>query len=935
MNTTEMLNNENTSPGFVLERIIHIGEQYPARVAVRFAGQEVTYSELVGRINRLSYVLEKMGVKAGSLVAIGLDRSIEMVVSIFSIWKTGAAFIPLDPNYPEKRLTQMLEDAMPSVLIGNTDHQSKLAVPGIEFLQYDSDFRDDSKLSTKPTCLKSEALAYLIYTSGSTGKPKGVQISHGALKNFLLGIQQWLQMTESDTLLAVTTLSFDISILEMVLPLIVGSTLVVVDRQVSTEGHRLASAIEETGTTFLQATPATWRLLLDADWKGKSDLTIICGGENFPRPLAEALLEKGKRIFNVYGPTEATIWATIKQVTSGKGPVSIGRALPNYEAHVLNDSLEPVAQGEIGQLYIGGESLAIGYLNRPEETSQRFIFHPSGARLYATGDMVREESDGNLMFVGRGDTQVKIRGFRVELGDIEMQLNALKVVKECVVLLREDKFNEKKLVAYIVLQNSVDRELLNLRKQLASVLPHYMIPHYFVELEEFPKTPNNKVDRKGLASREISVQTDRPPVVFDDPLESFLQKVWTKVLRSTVTDREDDFFDLGGDSILAAMITNHLQDWLGEVVWPVALFDAPTIPSLAGYLRNNYPSAIEKKLPAAQVKSPENASSLIDRAMLDKFNSLIPSIRHFPLPEKKNPRAIFILTPPRSGSTLLRVMLAGNPVLFAPPEIELLSFNTMGERLQEFSGRERYRLEGMTRAVMEIKNCNVDEAQEIISEYEKQDTPVSEFYGIIQSWLGKRILVDKTPANSLDIDLLKRVDDYFDDPLYIHLTRHPLGMIRSFMKARLSEVFFRRVTHDFSAREVSELIWLRCHQNILTLLETIPDDRKHRLSFEGLTGSPEETMHELCGFMDIEFHYEMVKPEKDKDKKMTDGLHDISKMMGDPKFHSHKKIDPMIAYTWKKDMDVSSLGELTRSIAGELGYDTAETEGTVREEFVL
>ena len=935
MTSIQSMINGNDSPGFVLDRLEQIAMQYPMKPAVRFDDRMITYAEFIDAVNQLSSLLEEKGVGTDSLVAIGLDRSIEMAVAVFGVWKSGAAFVPLDPHYPAARLALMLKDSNPAIVLGNTANRAKFNIPDKQFIEYDRGCHPAVQASYKAKKTSGKDVAYVIYTSGSTGDPKGVQISHGALNNFLLGIQQSLRINSSDTLVAVTTLSFDISILEIALPLTVGATVVIVDRRASGEGHALAKVLETRGATFLQATPVTWRLLLESGWSGKSDLNIICGGENLPRSMAEALLERGKRVFNVYGPTEATIWATIEQISSGVGAVSIGRALPHYETCVLNESLDSVAVGDAGQLYIGGRSLAEGYLNRSEETAKRFIHLPSGGRMYATGDIVRERPDGKLEFLGRSDTQVKIRGFRVELGEIEAQIVNLGAVKEAVVLLKEDKPGEKKLTAYVTLEDRQAVAAVNWREQLQSSLPQHMIPHYFVELDALPKTPNNKVDRKQLAALEARQNKEKSQEIIVDPLEAYLHDVWVKVLGVEQISAEDNFLELGGDSIQAAMITNHLQDWLGDVVWPVVLFDEPTIRELAGYLRRNYPHAVGKRIPSTALTTAGSGSHIVDRQMLSQFNSLIRPITPYPAPARKNPPAVFILTPPRSGSTLLRVMMTGHPAIFAPPEIELLTFNTMGERLKEFSGRERYRLEGTIRAVMEIKNCEVEEARAIVSEYERADTPVSEFYGTLQSWLGEQIFVDKTPSNCLDIESLRRAESYFDSPLYIHLTRHPLGMIRSFVKARLSEVFFRRVNHDYSPRELGELIWLSSHRNILKVLDSIPEPRKIRIAFENLTRSPVEIMNELCSLVGIQFDAEMVEPQKNKEKKMTDGLHSVSRMMGDPKYHSHNKIDPSVSEIWRQDMDESSLGDLTISVARELGYDLVEGDAIKREEFVL
>ncbi len=346
-------------------------------------------------------------------------------------------------------------------------------------------------------------LAYVIYTSGSTGKPKGVQITHGALANLLQSMRRLLSINERDALLAVTTLSFDIAALEIFLPLIVGARVELIDREVAADGARLADRLNDPGITFLQATPATWRLLLEAGWQGQPALKMLCGGEALPRALADRLLDKGAGLWNVYGPTETTIWSSACRVEAGETPISIGRPIANTQFYVLDKRLRAVPVGVIGELYIGGSGLARGYRHRAALTAERFIPDPfgttPGGRLYWSGDLARWRADGTLECLGRVDHQVKIRGYRVELGEIEAALARHPGVREAAVAARPDASGEMSLAAYIVVRDGPEgSSAADLRRWLQGQLPDYMVPSAFVSLEALPLTPNGKVDRQAL-----------------------------------------------------------------------------------------------------------------------------------------------------------------------------------------------------------------------------------------------------------------------------------------------------------------------------------------------------------------------------------------------------------------------------------------------------
>ncbi len=445
-------------------------ERTPDNVAITFENTELTYRELNYRANQLAHYLQRLQVGSEVLVGICMKRSLEMVIGLLGILKAGGAYVPLDPAYPPDRLAFMIEDSQLPVLLTESDQLPKLPHHQAQVVCMDTDWETIVQHSQEnpDSEVTPENLAYTIYTSGSTGKPKGVQILHRGVVNFLASMSQAPGLTDQDVLLAVTTISFDIAALELYLPLTVGARVVLVARKVASDAAQLIQVLEQSGATVMQATPATWRLLLAAGWKGCSTLKILCGGEAMPRDLANQLLERSASVWNMYGPTETTIWSAVCQVEPGDTAISIGRAIANTQIYLVDpdqnwkrDPIELVPVGEPGELLIGGVALARGYLNRPELTEEKFIPDPfsnePGARLYRTGDLARYLPDGTLEFIGRVDHQVKIRGFRIELGEIESVLRQHLAVQETVVIAREDVPGDKRLVAYLVTDLSVER----------------------------------------------------------------------------------------------------------------------------------------------------------------------------------------------------------------------------------------------------------------------------------------------------------------------------------------------------------------------------------------------------------------------------------------------------------------------------------------------
>ncbi|MFS8069698.1 MAG: non-ribosomal peptide synthetase, partial [Byssovorax sp.] len=556
----------------------------PDAVALACEGRELTYRELDRRGNQLARYLQRRGAGPGVRVGISTDRSIDMVVAALAVLKAGAAYVPLDPTYPKDRLAFIAADAGLRILLtqaslageieGITATSVRLDADG-PAIAAESDARLDGEVSP-------ESIAYVLYTSGSTGQPKGVRIPHRALANFLTTMRAEPGLTASDRLLAVTSLSFDIAGLELFLPLVSGGRVEIAGRAAVVDGAKLAALLAAKGITVMQATPSTWRLLLDAGWQG-APIQALVGGEAVPRELVDRLAPRVASVWNMYGPTETTIWSCIQRLHAGGGPVPIGRPIGNTQVYVLDSALQPVPVGVPGELHIGGDGVALGYLDRPELTAQRFIASPfvAGATLYKTGDLCRFRPDGALEFLGRLDFQVKLRGYRIELGEIEAALAQHPSVAEAVTVVREDVPGDKRLVAYLVTRQDLPVDQADLRAFVGEKLPGYMVPTAYVILAAMPLTPNGKVDRHALPAPETGPGDEAIHVAPRNPIEVTLAGIWQHVLGRERVGATDDFFDLGGHSLLATQVVARIAEALKVEIPLAGIFQARTLGGVA------------------------------------------------------------------------------------------------------------------------------------------------------------------------------------------------------------------------------------------------------------------------------------------------------------------------------------------------------------------
>lgn len=558
----------------------HQAAARPGRPAVMFDGVRLSYAELNRRANQFAQLLRRRGIGTGALVGVGLERSLDMVVALLGVLKAGAAYVPMDPRFPSERLQFMLGDSRIVALIASQDTVARFDLPAsVEVIDLAAEAATLAMLeaSDLATNAAPEDIAYVIYTSGSTGRPNGVAVSHGALANLLGAMRRRPGLRDTDIVAAVTTISFDIAALELYLPLIVGARIELVSHDVAGDGVALAHLLSESGATILQATPTTWRLLIEAGWRASRGFRAFCGGESMPRDLADNLLETVHELWNLYGPTETTIWSTAGRVERGATVISIGQPIANTSVYVLDATGAPTAIGIPGEIWIGGAGVAAGYHNRPELTATRFVSDPfarkSGARFYRTGDLGRWGTDGLLYHMGRLDRQVKFRGFRIELGEIEAALHAHPSVARAVVVAQDLTSERPRLIAYIVYHPARDLTTTEVRRHIKRTLPDYMVPSAFVPLDALPLTPNGKIDVRALPNpfkSPAGVGGDYEPPA--PGLEQLIAEVWQELLQVNRVSAGDNFFELGGNSLLSVRAITVIEARAGCRLQPRILF---------------------------------------------------------------------------------------------------------------------------------------------------------------------------------------------------------------------------------------------------------------------------------------------------------------------------------------------------------------------------
>ena len=578
----------------VEELIFQTARRVPDRVAVRNRGKTLTYGQLAKRAEAIAVELRAPGVRPGDRVGLLVDRDLDMLPAILGTLAAGAVYVPLDPAFPSERLRFMVEDAhLVAIVTSSSLARSASNILGDVPLVILDDIPtkpEGSGVISLPG--SAEDTAYVIYTSGSTGKPKGVRVQHRAIVNFLAGMRERPGFAESERIVAVTTLSFDIAVLELMLPLVSGAEITLATREQATDGEALRELLAESRATMMQATPATWRLLVEAGWRGDPGFTALCGGEALPADLAPVLLGKVGALWNMYGPTETTVWSTCTRVEANQ-PITIGRPIANTQIHILDEDRQPVPIGVVGEIYIGGDGVTQGYLDRTELTAERFVPDTSridpAARMYRTGDLGRwrvqgDGGSGAIECLGRTDFQVKVRGYRIELGEIEVALARHPAIAQASVVTREDRPGDVRLIGYVVAKGAAPSDEA-LREHLSHSLPDYMIPARFVTIAAMPLTGSGKVDRKALPAPSGPALANQGEAVGPrTPTEEIVARAYMETLALPRLSIHDDFFALGGHSLLVAQMTARLSRALSRPVPMRAGFEHATVATLSTWL---------------------------------------------------------------------------------------------------------------------------------------------------------------------------------------------------------------------------------------------------------------------------------------------------------------------------------------------------------------
>jgi len=891
-------------PGKTIDEVFSkVAASMPDQVALIYEEQYLTYRILDLWSNQVAnYLTNVCSIRKEALVGVMINRSSLMVVSLLGILKARAAFVPIDTELPVNRKEIILKTASIATVLTETEFMFEIPSFDGQVVAIDVQLEGVSGHTTGHGG-KPQDLAYTLFTSGTSGEPKGCMISHGNLLNYLDWASIFYFKNTTGNFPFFTPLTVDLTLTSIFCPLVRGKAICIYSRHAEITDILKDCIGPGSPVDSIKLTPTHIKLIEDFIPITSPVKMVIVGGEQLTPKHVDIVrnLNSQIKLFNEYGPTESTIGCIVAPIyLTSTQEILIGRPIANMKAFVLGKDGNSVPFDIPGELYLSGSGVGRGYLNDLELTDAKFI-RPgiiSSQSLYKTGDIAQVNSQGEIKYLGRIDDQLKFNGYRIESGEIEKCLLKYPGIRNAWILKKPGP--PLLLCAYYMADNNPAEH--KLRAFLLENLPSYMIPHEFIPVATLPLGRGGKIDKKKLldiGAVEARSIPFRPP---GSAIEEQLTIIWSAVLQKENIGIDDNFFSLGGDSLRGIRILNKIKEQLNEIVHVTALFSFPTIALLSKEICKN--------------RNPNHQKIKAER--IQEFKNLIPKVSLSWERSSQNPKVIFILSPPRSGSTLLRVILAGHPNLFAPPELELLGYNSLSERSAALGKKLNFFTEGAIRAVKEIFSWGTEKTIAKIKSMEESGMTIKEFYTFLQTSIEPLTLVEKSPSYSLDLNILRRAEQYFSQTHYIHLVRNPNAMIRSFETAKLDQIF--KYENDFTTRELAELEWLVSHQNILEFLKDIPENRKNIVRFEKLVSYPLQTAQGICSNLGISFQSKMLDIYGQGSFRMIDGIYPESKMIGDVKFLTHSSINKKTANDWKKYYSEDFICDESVEIAKKLGY---------------
>ncbi len=942
----------------LFDRLAQHAQRTPDAPALLAHGrQALSYGRLWQQLSALVETLNGAGIGRGERVAIVLPNGPELATACLGVMACAVA-APVNPDYKRPEYEVIFKRLLPRalILLKGAAHPAREAAQalGMPVLELAVSLSEPAGVFTllgstralatyTPGFGRPEDVALVLQTSGTTARPKVVPLSQRNVLASASNLAASLQLTAADRCLHFLPMFHIGGIVDVLAtPLLTGGQAFC---SVSFSAPSFFRDLETFRPSWTQAVPVMLEEMLanapaHAALLANHSLRLV---RSVSAPLAAPRMIAFEKVFNVpvieiYGMTETTGVITSNPLPPAQRlPASVG-VVAGTELRVLDStSRQPLPAGQVGEVVVRGANVMVGYEDAPEDNARSFVdgwFH--------TGDLGYLDAQGYLFLTGRVKDMINRGGEKVSPFEVDQALLEHPAVFDAAAFAMPHPALGEDVAAVVVLKAGASASALELTAFLRERLAFFKIPKALHFAEKVTRAANGKLQRARLTEMYGALGADaalsRPDFVApDSPVSRMLASVWSTILKMDDIGMGDDFFALGGDSLKAASLINALQQKFGETIYVSSVFDAPTLAKYEHYLQQHYPEVVARIL-GESMAPRQHTVARVRPEMVQHLESMIAQpLGARSLVGRKNPRAIFVLSPPRSGSTLLRAMLAGHPQLFAPPELYLLSYENLADRKKWFSGSHRSQLEGNVRALMQVRGESAEACQQLMSDLEQRACSTQEYYGLLQGWLGERILVDKTPAYAVDPQALERAEDYFENPIYIHLLRHPYGMIRSFEEAKLDQLWFPRLVgtdamsleaFPFERRQLAEMVWQILNRNILAFLAKIPAERQYQLRFEQVVAEPEPAMRGLCRALGLEYAPGMLNPQGDKKQRMTDGIHDVSRMIGDPKFHQHKKIEAMVADQWKSAYELDFLSDETSALAGRLGY--TETVASVR-----